>query len=135
MPHVRKDVLWVFFWDFTWLLPVNKEIRSNISFIKHEFHWARDIWNNNRFLLLYTECFSKILCYLLLRKPKIPSLVILRLVLILQCNKMDFFSVSLQVQNWICWRNKLTGWKASQVRWRILHFAIRDFLDIQITLL
>lgn len=65
---------------FTWLLPVNKEIRSNTSFIKHEFLWVRSIKNDNRFLLLHIEYFSQIFCYLPRRKQKLPSFVILGLV-------------------------------------------------------
>jgi len=52
------------------VLLVNKEIRSNISFIKHEFHWVRGMRNDNRFLLLYIEYFNNLFLLSAIKKTK-----------------------------------------------------------------
>lgn len=78
---------------FTWLLPVNKEIRSNISFIKHEFLWVRSIKNDNRFLLIRTEYFNNFFLLSTIKKTKVTVLCDFKAgILILLCNKIVFCS-------------------------------------------
>lgn len=121
---------------FTWLLPVNKEIRSNISFIKHEFLWVRSIKNDNRFLLLHTEYFWNIFFLPTIKKTKITILCDFQTgILVLLCNKIVF------CRAYKCWtelmRKKLNKITVTSLTSEMKDVPVRSrgVFNVQITIL